>query len=172
MVWKFFLCLTTAFFALSGFLWATQRDNKKIIGRSEMVCLSQWGVRLQAKIDTGAYLCSLHVSDIEMKEKPKRVRFRTVDHQGKTYTLEAPLEKYVRVKSSFGQVQKRPAIRIRLCLAGQEIEALVSLDDRSDMRFPMLIGRKILKGRFLVDPALVRLKEDACCPASPASHFP
>lgn len=166
-------CLGTILLLLSSTLLEAQENSKPIIGRTEMVCLPEWGIALKAKIDTGSYFCSLHVLDIEeIPGEPERVRFRTVDYKGKVHTLEVSVEKYIKVKSSFGQVKKRPAVRTRLCLAGQEIEALVSLDDRSDMRFPILIGRKILKGRFLVDPALVRFKRSGCCrrsslPASP-----
>ena len=154
-------------------LLAAQENSKPIIGRTELVCLLKWGIALKAKIDTGAYFCSLHVFDIErIQGEPERVRFRTVNANGKVYTLEAPVERYIKVKSSFGQVKKRPAIRTRICLAGQEIEALVSLTDRSDMRFPMLIGRKILKDRVLVDPAFVRFKESACCLRSSPLNSP
>jgi hypothetical protein len=156
---------------LSSSLLAAQEDSKPIIGRTEIVCLPEWEILLKAKIDSGAYSCSLHVLNIEeIKGEPKKVRFQTVDHTGKVYTLEAPVEKYIRVRSSFGRVRERPAIRTRLCLAGQEIEALISLADRSDMRFPMLVGRKILKGRVLIDPALVRSKKSACCRRSPPAN--
>jgi hypothetical protein len=157
-------CLGTILLLLSSSLLAAQENSKPIIGRTEMVCLTEWGVALKAKIDTGAYSSSLHVLEMEeMSSEPERVRFRTVGTEGKVHTIEAPVEKHVGVQSSFGQVKERLAVRTRLCLAGQEIEALVSLADRSDMRFPMLIGRKILKGRFLVDPALVRSKKSVCC---------
>ena len=152
---------------VSSPLLAAQEDSKPIIGRTEVVCLPDWGIALKAKIDTGAYFCSLHVFDMEpIPGESERVRFRTVDDNGKVHTIEAPVEKYIKVKSSSGRAKRRPAVRTRLCLAGQEIDAQISLTDRSNMRFPMLIGRKILKGRVLVDPDLVRSQKSACCRSS------
>jgi hypothetical protein len=49
---------------VSSPLLAAQEDSKPIIGRTEVVCLPDWGIALKAKIDTGAYFCSLHVFDM------------------------------------------------------------------------------------------------------------
>lgn len=127
--------------------------EKLIIGRAETAYLSDWGITLTARIDTGASRSTLHVDHIEQLEgEPERIRFETQDQHGQRYTIEADVVKHIAIKSSFGQVQQRPLIQARLCLAGREFETVVTLADRSAMRFPMLIGRWALKGRFLIDP--------------------
>lgn len=141
--------------------------HKTIIGRIETACLPEWGLVIEAKIDTGAYRASLHVSRLELLEgKPERVRFDTQDQYGILHTLEAQVVKQTRVKSSSGHVEQRPLIQTRLSIGGQEFDALVSLTDRSDMRFPMLIGRRFLKRRFLIDPAKTHTIKNPSCPSN------
>ena len=150
------------FVALS--MLAASHKNKTIIGRIETACLPEWGLGIEAKIDTGSYRSSLHVSRLELLEgKPKRVRFDTSDRHGTIHTLEAQVVKQTRVKSSSGHVEKRPLVQTRLGIGGQEFDAFVSLTDRSNMRFPMLIGRRFLKGRFLIDPAKTYTTEPPTC---------
>jgi hypothetical protein len=133
--------------------------------------LPEWGLVLEAKIDTGAYRASLHVSRLELlkgkSKRGRRVRFDTSDQHGTIHTLEARVVKQVRVKSSSGQVEQRPLIQTRLRIGGQEFDVLVSLTDRSDMRFPMLIGRRFLKGRFLINPAQTHTLKNPPCPKNP-----
>jgi hypothetical protein len=62
-----------------------------------------------------------------------------------------PLYKLKRVKSSNGQVQERPSIKVSVKFMGKRYKAIISLTNRADMKYPMLIGRKFLSGKFLVD---------------------
>lgn len=62
-----------------------------------------------------------------------------------------PLYKTKSVKSSNGVVQTRASIKVQVKFAGKVYQTVVSLTNRSDMKYPMLIGRKFLKDRFLVD---------------------
>ena len=62
-----------------------------------------------------------------------------------------PVHEVRRVKSSNGTVEERIFIKTLLELGGRNFEAEISLTDRASMKFPMLIGRKYLEGRFLVD---------------------
>lgn len=144
--------------------------KKQVIGRVETAFLSDWGIALKARIDTGAARSALHVDHIEpLAGDPKRIRFKTRDQHGKPYAIEAQVVRHVRVKSSFGQVQDRPLIHTRLCLAGQEFETVVTLADRSTMRFPMLIGRRTLTGRFLIDPAQRHASHKTCSTSDTSS---
>ncbi len=65
--------------------------------------------------------------------------------------LKIPLYKTKSVKSSNGVVQTRASIKVQVKFAGKVYQTVVSLTNRSDMKYPMLIGRKFLKDRFLVD---------------------
>jgi hypothetical protein len=147
-----------------------QLTEKLIIGRTETAYLTDWGIALKAKIDTGAFRSALHVDDIEQLDgEPERIRFETQDQHGKRYSIEAEVVKHVTVKSSFGHSQHRPLIRTRLCLAGQEFETVVTLADRSAMRFPMLIGRRALEGRFLIDPDQRHVSSSSCLTSTDAA---
>lgn len=107
---------------------------------------------LDAKVDTGADSNALHCDDIEIKED--KVSFTLLDevhasYHGKRITL--PIYKIKRVKSSNGTVQIRPSIKITVKFFGKKYKSIISLTNRADMKFPMLIGRRFLKDKFLVD---------------------
>jgi hypothetical protein len=64
-----------------------------------------------------------------------------------------PTVDVAKVKSTLDEVRSRPLVRGIVEIAGEEFALAVSVDDRSDMRFPVLIGMDILRlGRFLIDP--------------------
>ena len=150
-----------------------QLAKKLVIGRVETAVLSDWGIALKARIDTGAARSALHVDHIEpLAGDPQRIRFETRDQHGKPHAIEAKVVRHVRVKSSFGQVQDRPLVHTRLCLAGQEFETVVTLADRSTMRFPMLIGRGALTGRFLIDPDRRNAGRKTCSASRASSVSP
>ena len=135
-----------------------QSEHKKnIIGRLELVDIPDWDLyELEAKIDTGAYTSSLHCHHIEpvKKKGQQKVRFKLLDPTHDAYNekpFELPVYKMKMVKSSNGESEERFIVRTTLILAGEKLNAELSLTDRSEMRYPLLIGRKLLKGRFLVD---------------------
>ncbi len=65
-----------------------------------------------------------------------------------------PVHKIKKVKSSNGKTEERIFVKTIIELFGRRYKAELSLTDRKDMKFPMLIGRKYLQGRFLVDVSL------------------
>lgn len=107
---------------------------------------------LDAKVDTGADSNALHCDDIVIVDD--KVSFTLLDevhpsYHGKRLTL--PLYKVKRVKSSNGEVQLRPSIKVTVKFFGKKYKSVISLTNRADMKYPMLIGRRFLKDRFLVD---------------------
>jgi hypothetical protein len=130
---------------------------KKIIGRKEKISLPKLGLKLVwAKIDTGAYTSSLHAEEIREEERrsKKVLCFKILmpDHvgfTGKTLVFEEYREK--KVKNSFGQTEIRYLIQTKIKLAGESFLAEFTLSDRSSMKNSILLGRKILRDRFLVD---------------------
>lgn len=121
------------------------------------------GVNLAwAKIDTGAYTSSIHAEQIREEEVDgkKLLRFQILmpDHQkfsGKTLTFKKYREK--KVKNSFGQTETRFLIETKIQLAGEVFRGEFTLTDRSSMKNSILLGRKILRGRFLVDVSKTNL---------------
>ncbi len=129
-------------------------SEKKIVGRRELISILDLELfDLDAKVDTGADSNALHCDDIYV-DKEGFVHFKLLDEVHPAYhgkKMKMPLYKTKTVKSSNGQIQQRPSIKVRVRFLGQEYDAVISLTDRSDMKFPMLIGRKFLSGKFLVD---------------------
>lgn len=126
----------------------------QIIGRVEPISILDLELfDLDAKIDTGAYSNSLHCDDIFVDDS-NFVHFRLLDKIHPSYhnkRVKMPLFKIKSVKSSNGVVQTRASIKVKVEFAGKIYQTVVSLTSRSDMKYPMLIGRKFLQNRFLVD---------------------
>ncbi len=131
--------------------------EKKIIGRKEKISLPDLGMKLVwAKVDTGAYTSSIHAENIQVEivNGKKLLKFQVLleGHKaftGKMVTFEQFTEK--KVKNSFGHAEVRYLIVTTLLLAGERYQAEFTLSDRSSMRNAILLGRKALKNRFLVD---------------------
>lgn len=132
-------------------------DDTQVIGRAEVIDLPDWDLfGLDAKIDTGAYTSSLHCHHIERVEKQGNifVRFNLLDPSHEIYNdklFELPVFKSKTVKSSNGLTEERFIVKTRIKLLGKLLKAELSLTDRSEMKYPILIGRKLIKGHFVVD---------------------
>ncbi len=129
-------------------------SQKRIIGRREIISILDLELfDLDVKIDTGADSNSLHCDDIFVDDE-KFVHFTLLDEIHSAYhgkKMKMPLYKFKRVKSSNGTVQLRASIKVDILFFGKKYKTVISLTDRSDMKYPMLIGRKFLTERFLVD---------------------
>lgn len=131
------------------------RRALKTIGWRELVDLPELGLRgIPAKIDTGARTSALHATILDefVRDGETFVRF-AVDFSGQKVrqVCEAVHIDWRGVTSSNGTTQLRRIIKTPLKIGGVRFRAEISLTDRSDMRFPMLIGRSSLRRRFVVD---------------------
>jgi predicted deacylase len=133
------------------------------IGWVEAVSLPSLGVeRLRAKIDTGARTSALHVTSMKVvgtTDGPHRrpILELTVPGGGRrSGTRPAPVRvqvrDYVLVKDTSGHTERRPVIETVLQLGSIQRRIRVTLTNRGDMLFPMLIGRTALGPDVLVDP--------------------
>ena len=137
-----------------GLPWRGPGMPRLVIGRREWIALPDLGVSpLNAKTDSGARSSSIHAENVELSADEKTVRFTTTNHYAETITCETPVARLARVKSSSGVARKRIFIQTTAVLAGGFTwSILVSLANRSEMRCPMLLGRRALSGYFLIDP--------------------
>jgi hypothetical protein len=125
----------------------------EVIGYIESVDLPKMELfGLDAKIDTGADSCSLHCD--EMKVEGDVVTFLLHDevheaYHGKKITL--PIHKIKRVKSSNGKSEERVFIKSPIKLGSKTYQAQISLANRENMKYPMLIGRRFLARHYLID---------------------
>ncbi len=128
--------------------------EKKIIGRTDKVDFPLLELKdIDAKMDTGAYASSIHCVDIREKGQTLQCSFLDATHpeyDGKRFTFKN--YDISAVKSNSGKVEVRYAIRTQIIVFDQTYSITLTLSPRDDMRFPVLIGRKFLSGKFLVDP--------------------
>jgi hypothetical protein len=133
-----------------------EASSKSIIGRREWASLPEFGLKnVKVKIDTGAYSSSIHVSLIEEVDGILYVVFLDSNHpefQNNPFSFKEFRRK--KVKSSNGIIQERYFIKTYIVLGSVKIKTEFSLTQRKGMRYPILIGRKLLNKRFLIDTSL------------------
>jgi len=127
--------------------------QKKILGRYDRVDLPGLGLAdIHAKIDTGAFTCSLHCSHAEVVDG--QLQFVLLDEEHPEFTgMKFIFDEFEEreIKNSFGEVERRFVIVTTLRIFNEEITTEFSLSNRGLLKFPILIGRKILRERFLID---------------------
>lgn len=127
-----------------------------VVGWCERIDFPEWDLRrVRAKIDTGARTSALGVLYYVVTDLPGEglVADLTVatNHSGRPATVRAKYLGMVQVRNSCGENQDRPLVEARVRL-GPVTEILqFTVTDRSKMRFPVILGRTALRGRFVVD---------------------
>ena len=122
-------------------------------------------LELKAKIDTGAKTSSLHaiVNSEFQKNGQTFVKF-TTHSQGKRLELEAPLAKTNIVKTSDSEEgESRYFVTLDVCLGNTLFPVVVSLNERTKMAYPALLGRAFLNDHFLVNPGKAKLQGKPSC---------
>lgn len=126
---------------------------QKILGRYDRVDLPELGLKnIHAKIDTGAYTSSLHCHHASIVDGA--LEFVLLDEEHPEFTgIKFRFTQYEirNIKNSFGEVERRFVIITTLKIFNEEITTEFSLSNRGSLKFPILIGRKILRDRFLID---------------------
>jgi hypothetical protein len=129
-----------------------------VVGWREYVALPELGVKaIKVKVDTGARTSALHAFDVRyVRRRGKRfVRFKIHPHQrsarGEVDAI-APLLDVRRVRSSNGKTEKRPVIETDLEIDGVRWPIELTLTNRDEMGFRMLLGRQAMRGHTMVDP--------------------
>lgn len=124
-----------------------------IIGRAEMVQFPELGLTdIPARIDTGAKTASIWASRVRVTDKG--IEFVLFDTKSPHYTGEVVcVSEYQErvVASSNGMAEKRYFVRLLVTIGGRKVRGYFSLANRSQQVYPVLVGRNILAGKFLVD---------------------
>ncbi|MGB3166359.1 MAG: RimK/LysX family protein [Alteraurantiacibacter sp.] len=132
-----------------------KRRKLRTVGWRELVDLPELGLRgVPAKIDSGARTSSLHATILDefTRDGENFVRFAVdygINHVRQV--CEAVHIDWRGITSSNGETQRRMIVKTPLTIGKLTFRAEISLADRSDMKFPMLVGRSSLRRRFLVD---------------------
>ncbi len=134
-------------------------SEKLIVGSLENCDLPDLGISdLEIRVDTGAKTSSLHVDNLTKFQKNGRPWLKFDIHPDayqteKVITCEYVLHDLRKVKSSNGESEQRYVIQTKLKLGAEEWPIQITLTDRSDMNYLMLLGREGMADRLLVDPS-------------------
>jgi hypothetical protein len=132
---------------------------KDTVGRVEWVGIANEGIRVKARVDTGAQTSSLHAMNIkeEIIDGIVHVRFETYDDQDNKFILIRPLLHQRKVRSTTGK-SERYVIREKIRIGEREHTINVNLHNRSKLKYRFLVGRNLLLGKYKVDVSQSYLK--------------
>jgi hypothetical protein len=127
--------------------------NPTIIGQSEYIDFPELNLQaVPARIDTGARTSAIWVSSVQ--ERDGGLAFVLFDKQSSFYTGEkifvSRFERRI-VTPSNGLAEDRYMVKLLVVIGGRKIRARFTLANRSTQRYPVLVGRNILRGKFIVD---------------------
>ena len=128
--------------------------TKLLIGRLERANLPNFGLFDQiVKIDSGAYTSSIHIFSVKEVGNQLEVQFKETDSTKILFDT----WKTKNVKSSNGVADRRYTIEGHIILGDVEYHTPFTLTNRSGMRYPILIGRKLLNKKFIIDSSKVNV---------------
>lgn len=136
---------------------------KILIGRRDKADFPELDLsQIDIKMDTGAFTSSIHCHYIKkiVEDKQLFVEFILLDpthplYTGKVHKLKCLKKK--KVKSSFGASEQRYLIETTIVLFEKKYLIELSLSERSEMKYPILIGRRLLDNQFIVDTSIYNL---------------
>ncbi|RBP27145.1 hypothetical protein DET50_11575 [Marinobacter pelagius] len=137
------------------------------LGFVEWVVLKDTGLRLKARLDTGAKTSSLHAVNVEefTRNDEEWVSFEIplgdhddqpegdlYEHEDVTIVLERPVRRTVLIKRKGAPSQRRHVVDLEFCIAGTMHTTQFSLTDRGKFSYPVLLGRRFMRDdNILVD---------------------
>ncbi|MDT8364716.1 MAG: ATP-dependent zinc protease [Nitrosomonas sp.] len=138
-----------------------------VLGWVEHIRIEPWGVKARARLDTGANTASISAHDIELFRKNGKqwVKFMfDFSSAGKerSIQIERPVIRIGKIKRHDGPLQERPVINMDICLANEVRTIEFNLIDRRVLNYPVLLGRKALAGRALIDSSRTSLSKADC----------
>ncbi len=134
-----------------------KKEPLKIVGWREWVAFPEFGgPSVRAKVDTGARTSAIHARNVKitMREGREIAEFDIYPHQRDSQTVlhcRAPIVARRRIRNSGGDVQDRVIVRTTIRLGEDVFEIDLSLTRRDQMGYRMLLGRRALKKRYVVD---------------------
>jgi len=153
----FVLTLTTS-------AWSDALDLQ-ILGWIENAFLPDPGLALKAKLDTGAETSSLDARVMKKFRKAGKrwIRFAVTDRDsGEEFVMVRERVRTIGVVQHDGSRQTRPVVMLEICIAGRLLKTEVSLIDRSEFNYALLLGRSALATFALIDAGSTFLSKPDC----------
>ena len=159
--------------SIAGFLFTVFFAGVCMAGENELIILG-WvenaqltdpGMSLKAKLDTGAETSSLDARIVKkFRKSGKRwVRFGVTDREsGEEFVFVRQRLRTIGIVQHDGERQTRPVVSVSICIAGHMLDTEVSLIDRSAFNYPLLLGRSALSSFALVDSGSTFLAQSRC----------
>lgn len=125
-----------------------------IIGEVEKVVIDPPGILYDARIDTGAESSSIHAEDIRLIERDgkKYIRFKLFNPQSNEFVeLERRFQRRVLIKQKDGEPERRYVVKLWLTMGDIKERIDVTLTNRSDFTYQLLVGRNLLTDIAIVD---------------------
>lgn len=140
-------------------------DLMQVYGWRETIVLDPSKLKLRAKLDSGAITSSIHAEETELFERDgkKWVRFLVLDPTSPTpvrHKVEAPLVRIARIKQPGGESRSREVVRLAFQIGERKVRAEFTLNNRSNMLAPVLLGRTIIKDLGWVDCSRTDLADE------------
>lgn len=127
--------------------------NISVIGKTELVSFPELALQnIPAKVDTGADSSAIWASAIKI-DADGALSFVLFDKSSKFYTgqqLIADEYRRVKVANAHG-ASTRYKVKLLVNIGGRKIRGWFSLADRSGLEYPVLLGRRLLHNKFIVD---------------------
>lgn len=135
-----------------------------VVGWIEKIKIGDAGILIHAKMDTGADHSSLHAKNIESFERKGKnwIRFEIRNRYGEKQSIEAKAHRMAKIKRIMGKSQERIVVRLGVCVGKRLMEVDVNLVDRSNLSYPMLVGREFLAGNVIVDASKTYTTSPKC----------
>jgi hypothetical protein len=133
--------------------------DRMIIGNLELCSLPELGISdLEVRVDTGAKTSSMHVDNIRRLSKKGQLYVEFDLHPdiynlAQTVKSQAPVVDSRKIKSSNGESEQRYVIKTLFSLGGRSWPIEITLTNRQDMSYLMLLGREGMGDRVYVDPS-------------------
>jgi ribosomal protein S6--L-glutamate ligase len=135
--------------------------SKLSVGWQEWCAFPQLHIpAIKVKIDSGAKTSALHAWDVKpiQRQGEQYVHFIVHPLQRNMLLTRECCERlidYRLITSSNGQQELRYVIATEITLGSRSWEIEVSLTNRDNMAFRMILGRDALKGQAIIDPAKI-----------------
>ena len=129
--------------------------TKRRLGWVERALVTEQGITVKAKLDSGARTSSLDARNIERfrRDGEEMVRFDFINpSDGRKVRVERPVLRTVRIREHGGGYQRRPVVAVWLCLGDVARDVEVTLVNRKGFIYPLLVGRRAMEGLIVIDP--------------------